>query len=91
MGIDKKEGGGVFEGGGGVDTLMQTMTLAYRQFCGSIIKTYKNCTICMTPTVPIHSLNLKESNTCGHKFSVKTKLSRTSIRQTFFSLQIANL
>ena len=34
---------------------------------------------------------LKESNTRGHKFAVKTKLSRTSIRRIFFSLQIANL
>ena len=34
---------------------------------------------------------LNGSNTWGHKFSVKTKLSRTSIRQNFFSLQIANL
>ena len=66
-------------------------TLAYRQFCGSIIETYKilhnlydaNCTNSL--------FELKESNTCGHKFEVKTKLSRTSIRQNFFSLQIANL
>ena len=34
---------------------------------------------------------LKESNTCGHKFAVKTKLSGTSIRRFFFSLRIANL
>ena len=34
---------------------------------------------------------LKESNTRGHNFAVKTKLSRTSIRRNFFSLQIANL
>ena len=61
-------------------------TSAYRQFCGSMIETYKilhnmydaNCT---------NSLyELKESNTHGHKFEVKTKLSRTSIRQNVFSL-----
>ena len=44
----------------------------------------------MVPTVPIHSLNL-ESNTHGHKFAVKTKLTRTSIRPIFFSFRIANL
>ena len=66
-------------------------TLACRQFCGSIIETYKilhnlydaNCTNSL--------FEFKESNTCGHKFEVKTKLLRTSIRQNFFSLQIANL
>ena len=55
-------------------------TLGYRRFCGSIIETYKilhnlydvNC---------INSLfELKDSNTCGHKFAVRTKLPRTSIR-----------
>ena len=45
----------------------------------------------MMLTVPIHSLTLKESNTCGHKFAVKTKLSRTSIRQNIFSFRVANL
>ena len=34
---------------------------------------------------------LKESNTHGHKFAVKTKLSRTSIRPNFFSFRLANL
>lgn len=45
----------------------------------------------MMLTVAIHSLNLKESNTCGHKFADKTKLSTTIIRQNSFSLQIANI
>ena len=66
-------------------------TLAYRQSCGSIIETCKilhnlydtNCTNSL--------FELKESNKCGHKFAVKTKLSRTSIRQNVFSLRIANL
>ena len=65
-------------------------TLTYRQFCGSIIETYKilhnlyntNCTNSL--------FELKESNTHGHKFAVKTKLARTSVRQNFFSLRIAN-
>ena len=34
---------------------------------------------------------LKESNTRGHKFAVKTKLSRTSIRRNCFSLRIAKI
>ena len=49
-------------------------TLAYRQFCGSIIETYKimhnlydaNCTNSL--------FELKESNTRRHMFAVKTKL-----------------
>ena len=32
----------------------------------------------------------KESNTHGHKFAVKTKFSRASIRQNSFSLEIAH-
>ena len=71
--------------------MLNLPTLAYRRFRDSIIKTYKiwhnlydaNCTNSL--------FELKESNTRGHEFAVKTKLSRTSIRRNFFSLRIANL
>ena len=43
----------------------------------------------MMPTVPIHSLNLKSQ--IHLDISFKAKLLRTSIRQNFFCLQIANL
>ena len=43
----------------------------------------------MMPTVPIHSLNLKSQ--IHLDISFKAKLLRTSIRQIFFCLQIANL
>ena len=66
-------------------------TLAYRRFCGSMMETFKilhnmydaNCTNAL--------FELKESNTSGHKFAIKTKLKRTSIRRNCFSLQITNL
>ena len=66
-------------------------TLAYRRFCGSVIETYKTLHNLYDANCTNSLFELKESNTCGHKFAVKTKLSRTSIRQYFFSLRISNL
>ena len=37
----------------------------------------------MMLTVPIHSLNLKESNTYGHKFEVKQNDQEPSLDKTF--------
>ena len=66
-------------------------TLAYRRFHGSIIETYKILHNLYDADCTNSLFELKESNTHGHKFAVKIKLSRTSIRQNFFSLQLANL
>ena len=66
-------------------------TLAYRRFRGSIIKTYKILRNLYDANSTNSHFELKESNTHGYKFAVKTKLSRTSIRRIFFSLRIANL
>ena len=60
--------------------------LAYRQFRGSIIETCKILHNLYDVTCTNSLFELKESNTRGHKFAIKTKLSRTSIRQIFFSL-----
>ena len=57
--------------------------LAYRRFCGSIIETYKILHNLYDVTCTNSLFELKESNTRGHKFAIKTKLSRTSIRQFF--------
>ena len=66
-------------------------TLAYRLFCDSMIETYKILHNTYDANCTNSFFELKEANTYGHKFAVKTKLSRTSIRQNFFSLQIINL
>ena len=65
-------------------------TLAYRQFCGSIIETYKILHNLYNTNCTNSCFELKESNTHGHKFAVKRKLARTSNRQNFFSFWIAN-
>ena len=61
------------------------------QFPGSIIETYKILHNLYDADCTNSLFELKESNTRGHKFAVKTKLSRTSIRRDFFSLRKANL
>ena len=66
-------------------------TLAYRPFRGSIIETYKILHNLYDANRTNSLFELKESNTRGHKFAVKTKLSGTSIRQNFFSLLLVNL
>ena len=55
-------------------------TLAYRQFRGSMIETYKILHIMYDANCTNLLFEPGELNTCGHKFAVKTKLSRTSIR-----------
>ena len=66
-------------------------TLAYRQFRGSVIETYKILHNLYDANCTNSFFELKQSNTRRHKFEVRTKLSKTSIRRIFFSLQKANL
>ena len=66
-------------------------TLAYRQFRGSVIETYKILHNLYDANCTNSFFELKQSNTRRHKFEVRTKLSKTSIRRIVFSLQKANL
>ena len=66
-------------------------TLAYRQFRGSVIETYKILHNLYDANCSNSFFELKQSNTRKHKFEVRKKLSKTSIRRIFFSLQKANL
>ena len=65
--------------------------LAYRRFHGSLIEPYKLLLNMYDANFSNPLFELKESNTCGHKFAIKIEWSRTSNRQNFLNLQMANL
>ena len=55
-------------------------TLAYRQFCSSIIETYKILHNLYDANSTNSLFKRKESDAHGHEFAIKAKLSRTGIR-----------
>ena len=66
-------------------------TLAYRRFRGSMIETYKILNNLYDEQCANLFFEMKETNTRGHSFSIKTKYSRSNVRRNFFSVRVPNL
>ena len=66
-------------------------TLSYRIFHGSMIETFKILHDYYDDNCVGSLFTFKDTITRGHKFSVRTRQCKTSIRRNFFTVRVTNL